>query len=93
MGYYKIKQGVLQQNLSKCYHFKSVKRLCEEFNNIVNERKKEEKEIDKDKYLWLDDDDERKYKTDREMLEKHINLDSSCLIFRVRKDTSKRHDF
>ena len=23
LGYYKIKQGVLQQNLSKCYHFES----------------------------------------------------------------------
>ena len=27
LGYYKIKQGVLQQNLSKCYHFESVERL------------------------------------------------------------------
>ena len=79
LGYYKIKQGVLQQNLSKCYHFESVDRLCEEFNTIVNERKKEEKEIDKDKYPWLDDSNERKYMTDREILEKHINLDSSCL--------------
>ena len=49
-------------------------------NTIVNERKKEEeKEVDKDKYPWLDDSDERKYMTDREILEKHINLDSSCL--------------
>ena len=39
LGYYKIKQGVLQQNLSKCYHFESVEKLCEEFNAIVNERK------------------------------------------------------
>ena len=45
LGYYKIKQGVLQQNLSKCYHFESVGRLCEEFNTIINERKREEKEI------------------------------------------------
>ena len=41
LGYYKIKQGVLQQNLSKCYHFECVERLCEEFNTIINERKKE----------------------------------------------------
>ena len=79
LGYYKIKQGVLQQNLSKCYHFESVERLCEGFNTIVNERKKEEKEVEKDKYPWLDEDDERKYMTDREILEKHINLDESCL--------------
>ena len=79
LGYYKIKQGVLQQNLSKCYHFESVNRLCEEFNTIVNERKKEEREVEKDQYPWLDDSNERKYMTDREILEKHINLDSSCL--------------
>ena len=47
LGYYKIKQGVLQQNLCKCYHFESVERLCEGFNTIINERKKEEKEIEK----------------------------------------------
>ena len=51
LGYYKIKQGVLQQNLSKCYHFESVEKLGEEFNTRINERKKEEeKEIEKDKY-------------------------------------------
>ena len=70
LGYYKIKQGVLQQNLSKCYHFELVDR----FNTIVNERKKEEKNIEKDTYPWLDDNDERKYMTDREILEKYINL-------------------
>ena len=58
LGYYKIKQGVLQQNLSKCYHFESVERLYEEFNTIINERKKEEKEIEKDRYPWLDENDE-----------------------------------
>ena len=53
LGYYKIKQRVLQQNLSKCYHFESIEKLCEEFNAIVNERKKEEeREVDKDKHPW-----------------------------------------
>ena len=80
LGYYKIKQGVLQQNLSKNYYFESVEKLCGEFNAIVYERKKEEeKEVEKDKYPWLDDSDKRKYMTDREILEKHINLDNSCL--------------
>ena len=79
LGYYKIKQGVLQQNLSKCYHFESVERLCEEFNMIINERKKEEKEMGKDRYPWLDENDKRQYMTDREILEKHINLDDSYL--------------
>ena len=54
--------------------------MCEEFNAIDNERKKqEEKEVEKDKYPWLDDSDERKYMTDGEILEKYINLDNSCL--------------
>ena len=80
LGYHKIKQGELQQNLSTNYHFESVEKLCEEFNAIVNERKKEEeKEVEKDKYPWLDDNDKRKYMTDREILEKYINLDNSCL--------------
>ena len=30
LGYYKIKQGVLQQNLSTCCHFESAEKLCEE---------------------------------------------------------------
>ena len=80
LGYYKIKQGVLQQNLSKNYHFESVEKLCEEFNAIINERKKEKKkEVEKDKYPWLDDSDERKYMTYGEILEKYINLDNTCL--------------
>ena len=79
LGYYKIKQGVLQQNLSKHYHFEYAENLFEEFNALVNERKKEEKEIEKEKYPWLDDSNERKYVTDKEILDKHIDLDNSCL--------------
>ena len=80
LGYYKIKQGVLQQNLSKNYHFESVEKLCEEFNVLINERKnQEEEEVEKDKYPWLDDSDERKYMTDGEILEKYLNLDNLCL--------------
>ena len=74
LGYYKIKQGVLQQTLSKCYRCESIEKLCEEFNTIVNERKKEEKEVEKDKYPWLDENDEIKYMTEREILEKHIKF-------------------
>ena len=69
LGYYKIKQGVLQQNLSKCYHFESAEKLCEEFNTLVNKLKKDEKVSEKDKYPWLEDSDERKYMTDKEILD------------------------
>ena len=32
-----------------------------------------------EKYPWLDDSDKRKYMSDREILEKYINLDNTCL--------------
>ena len=79
LGYYKIKQVVLQQNLSKCYHFESEEKLCEEFNTLVNKPKKDEKVSEKDKYPWLEDSDERKHMTDKEILNKYIDLDNSCL--------------
>ena len=40
MGYYKIKQGILQQNLSKYYRFESADTLCEQFNKFINKLKK-----------------------------------------------------
>ena len=78
-GYYKIRQGVLQEIVSKCYHFESVDRLCEEFNTLVQELKEDKKILDKVKYPWLEDSDERKEMTDREILDKYIDLDKSCL--------------
>ena len=32
LGYYKIKQGVLQQNLTKYYYFEDADKVCEKFN-------------------------------------------------------------
>ena len=45
---------------------------------------KKEEENSKEKYPWLDEKDERKYMTDREILDTYINLDNSCLT-RVEK--------
>ena len=42
LGYYKIKQGILQQNLSRYYRFEKAQKLCENFNKFVNTLKKEE---------------------------------------------------
>ena len=53
LGYYKIKQGVLQQNLNKYYHFEETNKVCEEFNEMV-ETVKQEKWKQKGKYPWLD---------------------------------------
>ena len=44
LGYYKMKQGILQQNLSKYYRFESADILCEQFNKFINTLKKLRKE-------------------------------------------------
>ena len=80
LGYYKIRQGILQQNLSRYYRFEKAEKLCEYFNKFVNTLKKErEQRLLDDKYPWLDPDDEERHMADREILEKYINLDNSCL--------------
>ena len=79
LGYYKIKQGVLQQNLSCMYHFESVNTVCNQVNRLINTLRKEEKTNGTDKYPWLDDSDEIKYMTGREILDKYIDLGNSCL--------------
>ena len=68
LGFYKIKQEVLQEHLGKHYHFELADDMCNQYNRFVNLMRKEE-ENSKGKYSWLEDMDERKY----------INLDNSCL--------------
>ena len=56
IGYYKIMQGMLQQNLTKYYRFKSADTLCQQFNKFMNTLKKEKKEETQEKYPWLEPD-------------------------------------
>ena len=78
LGYYKIQQGVLQQILSCLYHFKSANEVCNQFNKLINTLRKEEKETcETDKYPWLDDSDKSKQMTDREILDKYMDLEDS----------------
>ena len=59
LGYYKIKQGILQQNLSRYYEFERAEKLYEYFNKFVNTLKKErELKAPEDKYPWLDPNNE-----------------------------------
>ena len=44
LGYYKIKQDVLQQNIGKHYHFELAEDICTQFNRFVNLLKKEDEE-------------------------------------------------
>ena len=41
LGYYKIKHGILRQNLSRYYRFEEAEKLCEYFNKFVATLKKE----------------------------------------------------
>ena len=84
LGLYKIKQDVLQQNLSKHYHFESADAMCKQFNRFVNLLKKEEN--NEENYPWLDKNDERTCMIDREILDKYINLDNSCLTKEGKKE-------
>ena len=80
LAYYKIKQGVLQQNLSCMYHFESANPVCHQFNILLNTLRKEEEETSgADKCPWLDHSDERNHLTDREILDEYINLKDSYL--------------
>ena len=72
LRYYKIKQGVLQSNL-RHYHLESAESVFDQYKRLINTLRKEEQEASvygKDKYPWLDDSDERKHMTDREILDK-----------------------
>ena len=64
VSYYKIKQGALQQNLSRFYEFELVEKVCDQFNNLIKTLKKEQSQGMGEKYPWLDNTDERKYMTD-----------------------------
>ena len=82
LGYYKIKQGILQQNLSRYYRFEKAEKPHKYFNSFVNTLKKERKrtEITRRQFVHgLDPDDDRRHMTDSEILEKYINLNNSCL--------------
>ena len=85
LGYYKIKQGMLQQNLDKYYQFEEMNRVSANFNKLMEKKRQEEKMNGKENYPWLDDTDERKYMMDKEILDKYINLKDSCLIKLERK--------
>ena len=60
------------------YHFESANTVCDQFNRLINTLRTKETS-GTDKYPWLDDSDERKFMTDREILDKYIDLENSCL--------------
>ena len=80
LGYYKIKQGILQQNLSRYYRFEEAGKLCKYFNKFVDTLKKDREQVSPiDKYPRLDPGDKRRNMMDREILEKYVDLETLCL--------------
>ena len=67
------------------YHFESANTVCDQFNRLINTLKRGEETSGTDKYPWLDDSYERKYMMDREILDKYIDLESSCLTKREKQ--------
>ena len=76
---------MLQQNLDKYYQFEEADKICADFNRIIEKQRQEEKNDREERYPWLEEDDERKYMTDKEILDKYINLKDSCLNEKERK--------
>ena len=94
LGYNKITQGILQQKLSKYYKFGRAETLCEYFNKFVNTLKKEgEQKEPGENYLWLDSNDERRYMTNHEILDKYIDLESSCLTKEEKKEVMEMYKY
>ena len=72
------------------WNIKSAVRLCEEFNTLVNELKKDKKILDKEKYPWLEDSDERN--NDRQRNIRQIHRPRKVMFVRIRKERSERYD-
>ena len=51
------------------YHFESAHKVCDQFNKLIYTLRKEERMQGTEKYPWLDDSNEGKYISDREILE------------------------
>ena len=85
LGYYKIKQEVLQQNLGRYYEFESAEKVCAQFNNLIDTIKRKQSLETGEQYPWLNETHKKKYMTDREILEKYINLDNTCLAEKEKK--------
>ena len=68
------------------YHFESVSKVCDRFNRLINTlKRKEEGTCNTDKYPWLNDSGERKHMTDKEILDKYVDLEGSCLTKREKQ--------
>ena len=54
--------------------------MCTQFNNLINTLMKEQKLDTGEKFPWLDNSNERKYMSDKEILRMYISLDKTYLM-------------
>ena len=73
--------------MSRYYKFERAEKLCECFNKFVNTLKAESEQRSlEDRYPWLDPDNKQRCMTDKEILDKYIDLDNSCLSKEEKKE-------
>ena len=87
LGFYKIKQEVLQEHLGRHYHFEVADNVCDQYNRFVNLMRKEE-ENSEGKFPWLYDTDERKYMRQRNI--RQVCKSRQFMVDKGRERASKR---
>ena len=93
MGYYKVSHDTLHHNLISEYDFMRLDELCASFNKMVDKvnennaiiREKQSCQEQPDLYPWLSPDDPRRNMSDKEILDKYIDLFKSDLSPKEKK--------
>ena len=93
MGYYKVSHETLHHNFISEYDFMRLDELCASFNKIVDKvnennaiiKEKQSCKNQTDLYPWLSSDDPRRNMSDKEILDKYIDLSKSDLSTREKK--------
>ncbi len=86
MGFYKANAEDIENKLAQKYDFTCLYKLCQEFNNqITQTQQQREKSSKEDPYPWLEPDDWRRNKTDKEILDATIDLTKSKISNKEKK--------
>ena len=93
LGYYKIAHETLHHNLMNEYDFMRLDELCTSFNKMVDKvnenntliKEQQKQKANPDPYPWLAPDDPRRNMSDKEILDKYIDLSKSDLSPKEKK--------
>ena len=78
IGYYKVNQSNFQYHLEPYYELRPLQLLCGEFHKLTFILRREEQKST-DPHPWLAEDDERRNMSDRKILGKCVDVETSCL--------------